>query len=772
MASARTEDYWTRIKYAIGGPTVIFLLTVGAFATLPSEVDGGEIGFSNYPIQYAFVLLFFMSLLVGSLVLWHSIYRDKQELSKDFSTVTTRHWLTIGVLFYITAGLYPLWYALSRLGTTANESSSDVGVVTPSDGNPPAPRRPATKPDGGSLAADARGDALTDASLTGDTGGILALEFLHHEPMEFYLDSGEQPHYLFENVASGVTVGSETVKAGWTDSYRNTLLITSRGVHFFVGRAEGDFHAFEPYRSIETVRVNTGLLSNKFSIRAGNTVYRMPFQADSDDPEEARAYMLKQMRSVSNSSHGKKSSGASDPSAATQPRTPSSGKATHPGGRNSTDRIKRQIEEANSARARAENYRDAGEFDRALSLLADAQETYKRALSAAQNAEAIDAEIVELKLSTLAEEHTNTLHQRATEAIESYRARLGRAKRLAEDGKTSQARDVLEKLASELESASARVSKNGFGDLQTSLSRLESRSQKLLRRVSHQPKAEPSPNMIASPPELTVEYGSLHQKHQIGSGGNARVTRAACPTPDGQVTIALKEPQMSGTLSTGRVDRMLSEAETWSKLDDQRYIVTVIDFGAEPVPWIAMEFMDGGSLDERASGMAIPQALWTAIAITQGVRHAHRRGVAHLDLKPQNILFQQVVDAWDVPKVADWGLSKHLLDQTAATDGLSPTYAAPEQYEKGRGPTDDITDIYQLGAVFYELFTGQQPFTGSTQMVRQQVLSQEPTPPEQIVKLPNGLNDLLLTALEKDRSDRYRAIEYLEDALRDVYDGL
>jgi serine/threonine protein kinase len=183
-----------------------------------------------------------------------------------------------------------------------------------------------------------------------------------------------------------------------------------------------------------------------------------------------------------------------------------------------------------------------------------------------------------------------------------------------------------------------------------------------------------------------------------------------------------------------------------------------------------MEYMDGGPLDDRAGDLDTAQALWTAIEVTKAVRHAHRRGVAHLDLKPENVLFRSVDGAWDVPKVADWGLSKHLLEHSKSVEGLSPHYAAPEQFDDDYGPADDITDVYQLGAVFYELFTGQPPFEGQPAKVMNKVLNEEPTPPSEIADVPPELDDVLLNAMAKDKADRYEDVLLLRNELQELYE--
>ncbi len=272
----------------------------------------------------------------------------------------------------------------------------------------------------------------------------------------------------------------------------------------------------------------------------------------------------------------------------------------------------------------------------------------------------------------------------------------------------------------------------------------------------------------------SLSYADIEKRGELGRGGNADVFRATATTDHGSVDIALKQPRMGGgeTLHTGVVERMMQEAETWQQLDDHDHIVGVVDYGSQPLPWIGMEYMNAGHLGQRAEAMSFEQKLWTAIATTEAVRHAHRRGVAHLDLKPENILFHSVENRWDAPKVADWGLSKHLLDHSKSVEGMSPQYAAPEQFDDEYGSTDDITDIYQLGAVFYELFTGRPPFEGQTFKVINKIQTETPAPPSRIADVPPALDEILLTALATEKGDRYESVLYLRDAFQQLRDDL
>ncbi|MFB6151543.1 MAG: DnaJ C-terminal domain-containing protein [Haloarculaceae archaeon] len=284
---------------------------------------------------------------------------------------------------------------------------------------------------------------------------------------------------------------------------------------------------------------------------------------------------------------------------------------------------------------------------------------------------------------------------------------------------------------------------------------------------SGRPRSAGPPEGVPGAPIDSVAYGALSMGEQIASGGTAEVVRATVATADGEVTLAVKRPQLDGTLHAETVERVLDEAETWERLDDHDHVVGVVDYGDSPVPWIAMEYMDGGHLGDRAGEMPTDQAVWTAHAVARAVHHAHRRGVAHLDLKPENVIFRTVEGAWDVPKVADWGLSKHLLDRSGGAGGRSPSYAAPEQFDDEHGPTDDLTDVYQLGAVCFELFTGRPPFDGATPLGDR--VGGPPPDPRAVADVPAEVADVVTTAMAPDRSDRYDSVVYVRDSLRDAY---
>ena len=282
---------------------------------------------------------------------------------------------------------------------------------------------------------------------------------------------------------------------------------------------------------------------------------------------------------------------------------------------------------------------------------------------------------------------------------------------------------------------------------------------------------EGPPSSVPSEPSLSATHAAFEKQERIGSGGNADVYRATVSAGGVERTVALKEPRFEGTLHRAIADQFAAEAELWAELDGHEGIVTVLDWDDEPLPWIAMEYMDAGHVGERADGMGFRQSAWTGTQIAAAVEHAHEQGIAHLDLKPANVLFRRCADGWDAPKVADWGLAQLLLEHSQSVEGMSPRYAAPEQFDDERGDPSRRTDVYGLGAVCYHLFTGAPPFAGRGSAVMYAVLEDEVTPPTaRNPDLPEAVDEILGRALAKDPGDRYDTVADFRAELRGLYE--
>ncbi|QLC35557.1 cold shock domain-containing protein (plasmid) [Halarchaeum sp. CBA1220] len=285
----------------------------------------------------------------------------------------------------------------------------------------------------------------------------------------------------------------------------------------------------------------------------------------------------------------------------------------------------------------------------------------------------------------------------------------------------------------------------------------------------------PDLSTVASPDHRSIDHGDLSKEDRLGRGGNAdvfRVSLAGSETP-----AALKEPRLQQTITEETFRAFNQEAKRWSKIDDHEHVVGVVDWGSRPVPWIALEYMDGGSLrarfDEAETSLDLAEALWIGICLCRAVRYAHRHGIAHLDLKPSNVLFRETAaGTWDVPKVTDWGLATFLTEHSGSIDGLSPAYAAPEQFDTDEyGDPSDFTDIYQLGCVLFECLTGEPPFAGSgSQLMYAHLNDEAPAPTDVDPSVPEELDRTIRCALSKHQHDRQETVVELRRDLEAAFD--
>ena len=271
------------------------------------------------------------------------------------------------------------------------------------------------------------------------------------------------------------------------------------------------------------------------------------------------------------------------------------------------------------------------------------------------------------------------------------------------------------------------------------------------------------------PSAVLMDFGDYELLEQIGRGGQGVVFRARQKSLNR--TVALKVISLGQWASKTHLKRFRLEAEAAARLEHPG-IVPIHEVGERDGQcYFSMKFIEGGQLDEvtKREPMSIRHAVELIAKVSRTVHYAHEHGILHRDIKPGNILLDQKGE----PHLTDFGLARLVESESSVTQTLdvlgTPSYMAPEQAVGNNAAVSSVTDVYGLGAVLYQLLTGQPPFAGGTTYETiKLLLDTEPRQPRLLnPKIDHDLSTICLKCLEKDPKRRYSsALALTEDLER------
>lgn len=264
--------------------------------------------------------------------------------------------------------------------------------------------------------------------------------------------------------------------------------------------------------------------------------------------------------------------------------------------------------------------------------------------------------------------------------------------------------------------------------------------------------------------------GRYHLLEHIGGGGMAHVYRAHDIILNRMVAVKILQPQYSNDEQF--IKRFRREAQAATSLFHPN-VVTIYDVGEEDdIYYIVMEYIEGSTLKEYIQNkkrLPLDEAIHIMQQILSAISHAHMHHIVHRDIKPHNILISKDKEA----KVTDFGIARAMSNATIThTNSVmgSVHYLSPEQARGG--VVNYKSDIYSLGIVFYEMITGQVPFSGDTavSIALKHLQNEIPSPKNIVPDLPQSIENIILKATAKDPLHRYNSVQEMEEDLRTALD--
>lgn len=258
----------------------------------------------------------------------------------------------------------------------------------------------------------------------------------------------------------------------------------------------------------------------------------------------------------------------------------------------------------------------------------------------------------------------------------------------------------------------------------------------------------------------------------LGAGGMGKVYKVRNLISDRVEAMKVLLPNLAENPELG--ERFVREIKLQATLNHPNIAALHTALHFENQLLMLMEFVDGITLDElvRSGPLRLDEAINYIAQVCDALAYAHSKGIIHRDLKPSNMMLTPD----GIVKLLDFGIAKFAQDRSMTKTGFlvgSLPYISPEQIE-GLPDIDARTDVYSLGITLYQLVTGRVPFEADSEYsLMRKHLQEMPVPPVQVMPdVPQGLNDIILTAIEKDRNRRFQSAAAMGAALRSLGSSL
>src|SRR5262249_44095008 len=274
---------------------------------------------------------------------------------------------------------------------------------------------------------------------------------------------------------------------------------------------------------------------------------------------------------------------------------------------------------------------------------------------------------------------------------------------------------------------------------------------------------------LAAPtrPDSLGRIGHYEVLQVLGRGGFGIVFRAFDEILQRVVALKVMAPQLAATSPARK--RFLREARSSAQVRHEN-VVQVYEVAEQPLPYLAMEFIPGETLQQRLDRVGpldVPETLRIGRQIAEGLAAAHATDLIHRDIKPGNVLLES---GQHKVKITDFGLARAADDASISQSGIiagTPMYMAPEQ---AQGQTlDQRADLFSLGSVLYQMVAGRPPFRANTTVaVLKRVAEDQPRAIREIVpEAPQWLCDIIAKLHAKNPNDRYQSAREVADVLAD-----